>query len=44
MQELRLDIDYMQDELNMTRLDEYLCRFRSKVLEKRVACLQGVYI
>jgi len=44
MQELRLDIDFMQDELNMTRLEEYLDRFGSKVLEKRVASLKGVYL
>jgi predicted transcriptional regulator of viral defense system len=44
MQELRLDIDFMQEELNVTRLDEYLSRFASKALETRVACLKGAYI
>ena len=44
MQELRLDIDFMQEELDVARLDEYLDRFGSKVLETRVARLKGVYI
>ena len=44
LQELRLDIDFMQEELNMTRFEEYLDRFRSKVLEKRVSYLKGVYL
>jgi len=44
MQELRLDIDFMQEELNVTRLDEYLYQFRSKVLDTRVACLKGAYV
>lgn len=44
MQELRLDSDFMQEELNVTRLDEYLYRFGSKVLDTRVARLKGVYI
>ncbi len=44
MQELRLDSDFMQEELNVTRLDEYLSRFISKALETRVSCLKGAYL
>lgn len=44
MRELRLDIDFMQDELNVDRFDEYLIRFRSKILETRVLRLKGAYL
>lgn len=44
MQELRLDSDFMQEELNVTRLDAYLSRFTSKALETRVSCLKGAYL
>ena len=44
MQELRLDIDFMQEELAIGRLDEYLERFESKILEKRILHLKGVYL
>ncbi|MGB4407985.1 MAG: hypothetical protein WBI82_14080 [Sphaerochaeta sp.] len=44
MQELRLDIDFMQDDLDVERLDEYVMQFRSKVLETRVLRLKGAYL
>jgi predicted transcriptional regulator of viral defense system len=39
MQELRLDVDYMKEEFNWARLDDYAQRFHSKSLEKRVKIL-----
>lgn len=44
MQELRLDIDFMQEALNVERLDEYLIQFKSKILETRVLRLKGAYL
>lgn len=44
MQELRLDSDFMQEELQVPLLDAYLSRFASKALETRVACLKGAYL
>ena len=44
MRELRLDIDFMQEDLNVARLDEYLMRFESKILETRVLRLKGAYL
>jgi len=35
--------NYMQDELNTTRLSEYLSKYGSKTLEQRVNCLIKVY-
>lgn len=43
LEQLRLDEDYMQEELNRERLGEYLGRFRSKTLDKRVATLLKTY-
>ena len=43
MENLRLDEDYMQDELNTARLSEYLSKFGSKTLDQRVNCLIKVY-
>ncbi|MBQ2575192.1 MAG: hypothetical protein II575_13325 [Bacteroidales bacterium] len=43
MENLRLDEDYIQNELNTARLGEYLSRFGSKTLEQRVNCLKKVY-
>lgn len=43
LEQLRLDEDYMQEELNRERLCEYLSRFRNKALEKRTALLMKVY-
>jgi len=44
MQQLRLDVDFMNQELNTDRLDEYVTRFGSKILEKRVSYLKGAYL
>ncbi len=44
MRELRLDIDYMQDEFNIDIFDEYIERFASKKLAMRASRLKGVYI
>ncbi len=44
MQDLRLDIDFMQEELNVEKFDEYLAKFESKILEKRVHHVKGVYL
>jgi hypothetical protein len=34
----------MNQELNTDRLDEYVTRFGSKILEQRVSCLKGAYL
>jgi len=44
LQELRLDIDFMHDELKVDRLDEYLSLFKSKVMEEKISLLKGVYL
>ena len=43
MKELRLDEDYMQDELNRERLTEYAARFDSKALDRRVKIMMTTY-
>ena len=43
LMQLRLDDDYMQEELNRDRFGEYLGRFRSKALERRTAVLMKIY-
>ena len=43
MEELRLDEDYMQNELNMERLMSYLSKMQSKTLEQKVRRLKKVY-
>jgi predicted transcriptional regulator of viral defense system len=43
MKELRLDEDYMQDELNRERLAEYAARFGSKALDRRVKLMMTTY-
>lgn len=43
MEELRLDEDYMQNELDMDRLADYLARFGSQTLKKRITRLKTVY-
>jgi predicted transcriptional regulator of viral defense system len=44
LQELRLDIDFMHDELKVDRLNEYLSLFKSKVMEEKISLLKGVYL
>jgi predicted transcriptional regulator of viral defense system len=36
MEELRLEEDFLQDELDLPLLEDYLFKFKSKALEKRV--------
>ncbi|MBO4571799.1 MAG: hypothetical protein J5699_07735 [Bacteroidales bacterium] len=43
MEDLRLDEDYMQNDLNMQRLAGYLERFGSKALDRRIGRLLKVY-
>jgi predicted transcriptional regulator of viral defense system len=44
MRDLRLDVDFLQDELNRARLEEYTHKFQSISLEKRIALLiKGVF-
>ena len=43
MAELRLDEDFMREDLNTGRLYEYLAKFDNKALESRVITLSKVY-
>ena len=43
LEELRLDEDYMQDDLNKDLLMEYCEKFQSKALDKMVKLLLKVY-
>ena len=43
MEELRLDEDFMQNELDIERLNGYLSKIESKTLELKVKRLMKVY-
>jgi predicted transcriptional regulator of viral defense system len=43
MENLRLDEDFLQDELNLPRLEDHLLKFKSKALHKRVKLLKNTY-
>jgi hypothetical protein len=43
MEELRLDEDFMQNELSIERLNGYLSKIESKTLEQKVRRLMKVY-
>jgi predicted transcriptional regulator of viral defense system len=43
MKELRFDEDFMEDDLNLERLNEYAKRFENKALAKRVDLLVKTY-
>ena len=43
MEELRLDEDFMQQDFNMERFQEYARRFQSKALDKRSKLLMKAY-
>lgn len=43
IEELRLDEDYLANELDVARLDEYTTKFGSKALSKRVELLKKIY-
>ncbi len=42
-EELRLDEDFMQDDFDIKRMEEYLAQFKNKALEKRVKLLINAY-
>ena len=43
MEDLRLDEDFLMDELDHQRLKDYLLKFKSKALQKRVELLKDTY-
>jgi len=43
MEELRLDEDFLQEEFDFNRLEDYKARFKNKALEKRVRILLNTY-
>jgi len=43
MEELRLDEDYLQDELDLRLLEDYMFKFKSKAFEKRVKLFTYTY-
>lgn len=43
LEELRLDDDFLQDDLNHELLEEYSLKFENKALEKRVQLLMKTY-
>lgn len=43
MEELRLDEDYMQEDLNKDLLIEYCAKYKCKTLDHRVKLLLNVY-
>ena len=43
LEDLRLDLNFLLDELDVKRLDDYLLQFESKALQKRVKHLKNIY-
>lgn len=43
LEDLRLDEDYMENDINIERLDEYAKRFDNKALTKRVELMKKIY-
>ena len=43
MENLRLDEDFLLDEFDLERLEDYLVRFKSKALQKRMKLLKNTY-
>jgi len=43
MEDLRLDEDFLMDELDLQRLENYLSKFKNKALQKRVKILKNTY-
>ena len=43
MEELRLDEDFLEEEFDFNRLEEYTARFKNKALEKRVRIFLNTY-
>ncbi|MCF8225308.1 MAG: hypothetical protein K9J30_05475 [Bacteroidales bacterium] len=44
MEDLRLDEDFLLDELDLQLLEYYLLKFKSKALQKRVKLLKNTYV
>ena len=43
MEELRLDEDFLEEEFDFNRLEEYTARFKNKALDKRVRIFLNTY-
>ena len=43
MEDLRLDVDFLHDALDLKRLDNHLLKFKNKALDKRVKLLKSTY-
>jgi len=43
MEDLRLDEDFLLDELDLRQLEDYLLKFKSKALQNRVNLLKNTY-
>ena len=43
MEDLRIDDDFLQDKLDLQRLEDYLSGFRNKALQKRVRLFKSTY-
>jgi len=43
MEDLRLDEDFLLDELDLQLMEDYLLKFKNKALEKRVKLLKNTY-
>ena len=43
VEELRLDENFLQDEFDLQRLEDYQSEFKSKALQKRVRLLKRIY-
>ena len=43
LEDLRLDEDYITNELNIKRFDEYAIRFNNKALSRRIDLMKKVY-
>ncbi len=43
MDNLRFDEDFLQDELDLQLMEDYLLKFKSKALERRVKLLKNTY-
>ena len=43
LKDLRLDDDFLQEDLDISKLDDYTSRYRKKALDKRVLLLKKAY-
>ena len=44
LENLRLDQDFMEDQISTEILDGYTAKFKNKALEKRVGLLKKIYV